>query len=877
MERGVACHPGGVGTAPTGTVAFLFTDLEGSTRLWEEHGEVMAAALELHDDVLRQAIERHDGYVFTTAGDMFAAAFESCAQAAAAASAAQNDLADADWSTPDALRVRAGLHVGEAHERNGDYFGPTLNRAARIMSVAHGGQTVASSAFTELLGSKSLRDLGQHRLKDLSSPEQIWQLDDGEHPPLRTLDAIRHNLPVERTRLVGRDAEIERLGELIESHRLVSVLGMGGTGKTRLATAAAADVADRFPGGVWFVDLVPVTDSAGVVAAIAAVTGMQIPGSDLLAGLADVLSDREVLFVLDNCEHITDSAAEVIDELLTRTSAPRFVATSREPMDLVDEAQLPLEPLGVADAFSPAVELFTETAARVGAAPSGASAAAVVEICAQLDGHPLSIELAAAQLKHLSVDQLAERLDQRFELLNRRGRGRRHESLIAILDDTWAMLDAAEQAMLLQVAAFPSAFALEDAEGVCGVLEVGLASSTLRGLIDRSLVVNDGEHGHRLLETIKLFARGRWVDDGPSERLDAWVLTYLSTQDPQARYVSDELANWLTERLDTWQAVERRLAAAGQWEDLGDLFRSSHILLTGVPSSPWAMETLTRVVGYLDEMPDELKDSRAALNLSAAQLGLPSRRPDIIAKGSDAAIELMEGVGSIDLAYAKVIQSWMAVFRDVEAAIKLLDEAFELAESLAASDVADVALGYKANHLGVVSRIDEAREVLAQIRQRPTHGSDTYGTRVFYHVSSVVNIVRDPPEAARASKKLLETAGPWAGVLASASLAAAGEMTAAVDTYEAAFSRADMIFSDDGFPDLLIPLAAAAYSEGDKERARMLLSAVRHAPNPTQNFLATTQYRELRNEVGLAEENPLESRSMQEIFEESWEWMQALA
>ena len=246
-----------MGQRPSGTIAFLFTDVEGSTRLWDEHDGDMDHALGAHDQIVRQAIASEEGYVFSTQGDAFAAAFGSAPAAARAAESIQQQLASHDWPESARISVRIGLHIGEAHERDGDYFGPTLNRTARIMSAAHGGQTVCSASFAALAGVDRMIDLGDHRLKDLAAPERIWQLGDEIHPPLRTLDAKRHNLPVERTPLLGRDDVVASLCDLLAENRLVSVLGIGGMGKTRVALAAAAEVIDRFPDGVWFVDLVP--------------------------------------------------------------------------------------------------------------------------------------------------------------------------------------------------------------------------------------------------------------------------------------------------------------------------------------------------------------------------------------------------------------------------------------------------------------------------------------------------------------------------------------------------------------------------------------------------------------------------------------------
>ncbi|MBT5866621.1 MAG: adenylate/guanylate cyclase domain-containing protein [Ilumatobacter sp.] len=424
---------------PSGTVTFLFTDVEGSTRLWEEHPDEMRLALERHDELLRSAIASFNGYVFSTAGDSFAAGFHSAGDAVGGALAAQAALASESWPAGVTLRVRMGLHVGEAHEREGDYFGPAVNTAARIMSAGHGGQILASAAVVSIFDPSESSDLGENRLKDLTAARQLWQLGVGEFPPLRTLNRVSNNLPVERTVLLGRDVEVAEIAEMLAQHRLVTLLGMGGTGKTRLASAVAADVAHDFADGAWFVDLVPTSGADQAAEAIATAMGLQLAGADLVAALANLVADRELLVVLDNCEHITDDVADVVDALLERTSRLRLLATSREPLQLPDERQVQVPPLDVTDGLaSPAVQLFLTAAERVGAEVPPEEIASVTQICAHLDGLPLAVELAAAQLRQLGVGELADRLDQRFELLarGRRQRGRQ-SSLQAVLEDTW--------------------------------------------------------------------------------------------------------------------------------------------------------------------------------------------------------------------------------------------------------------------------------------------------------------------------------------------------------------------------------------------------------------------------------------------------------
>jgi class 3 adenylate cyclase len=330
---------------PTGTVTFLFTDIEGSTRLWEEHPDEMQAALERHDEILREAIRAHGGYVFATGGDSFAAAFGRSGDALRAAAAAQEQLKADIWSGPLAVRVRMGIHTGEAKERAGDYFGPVVNRAARIMSAVHGGRVLVSSVTAGVTDPAAfLLELGSYRLKDLGSPEPLFQLGEGGFPPVRSLEMAPHNLPVRRGELVGRSGDLQRTVDALDTSRLVTLTGIGGTGKTSLALACAAELIGEFPDGVWFVDLVPVTTGDRVTVAIAEATGLQA-SSATVDELTSLLGSRELLLVLDNCEHLIDDVADVVEQILEMADGPRILATSREPLELFDESVVAVPPL----------------------------------------------------------------------------------------------------------------------------------------------------------------------------------------------------------------------------------------------------------------------------------------------------------------------------------------------------------------------------------------------------------------------------------------------------------------------------------------------------------------------------------------------------
>ncbi len=405
---------------PSGTVTFLFTDLEGSTRLWEEHPDAMHDALARHDELVREAIESHAGHVVKTTGDGFHAAFATARDALDAALYAQLALTAEPWASTGPLRARMGVHTGEAQHRAGDYYGTSLNRAARIASVANGGQTLLSRASAEIVQDALpdgclLSDLGEHRLRDLSRVERVFQITapglSTQFPPLRTVDAFPGNLPLQTTSFVGREDEIAALAEALKGWRLVTVTGVGGVGKTRLALQAAADVIPDFPDGAWLCELASARDPDAMLEVIAATLGVA-PRNDLGldAAIVESLRSRSLLLVMDNCEHLLDAAGRLVEAILRSCADVRVLATSREGLAVADEHVVPLRSLPVPgiDASSDvvatceAVRLFVQRAdsVRSGFTIDDANAHAVAEICRRLDGVPLAIELAAADRRN---------------------------------------------------------------------------------------------------------------------------------------------------------------------------------------------------------------------------------------------------------------------------------------------------------------------------------------------------------------------------------------------------------------------------------------------------------------------------------------------
>ena len=503
--------------APSGTVTFLFTDVEGSTRRWENEAEGMRAALAADDEVLRAAIEAHGGWLFKHTGDGVCAAFATPRCAVDAAVAAQRRLQ---------LPVRMGIATGEAELRGAGYFGAVLNRAARVMAAGHGGQILLAESTTMLLSGVELLDLGPRRLRDLPTPVGVFQVRAPglrtEFPPLRTLDPTPGNLRPQTTSFIGRESEVAEVQAAVRAHRLVTLTEVGGVGKTRLALEVAARLADEFPDGVWVFELAAVADPAAVPDVVATVLGItQQPGKTLADSVAAAQEGRVRLLVFDNCEHVRDAAADLIESILTQSATVTILATSREGLGVADEQLWPVPSLDVGTGIdSAAVGLFVDRARTV--APhfslgNADEAGAVVEIYVRLDGIPLAIELAASRMTSMTPIEVRDRLDQRFRLLvgSRRGLARHHTLRHAV---AWSYdhLDEAEKALLERCAVFAGGFDLHSACAVAGSDGVDdfAVLDRLDSLVRKSLLVADRSAGRTrfsMLDTIR---------EGPPE-LDA--------------------------------------------------------------------------------------------------------------------------------------------------------------------------------------------------------------------------------------------------------------------------------------------------------------------------------------------------------------------
>jgi predicted ATPase/class 3 adenylate cyclase len=541
-------------------VAFLFSDIEGSSLKWLNHRAAMQEALRAHDDILRSSISAHGGEVFKTGGDSFNAAFRRPSDALGAAIDAQQALAHRDWSAVDGLAVRMAVHVGTAEKREGDYFfGPALNRVARLLSLGHGGQVLITSSAAELVAAErenrhTLRHLGAHPLDDPLQAVGVHQVDvpglPHEFPPLRTTDDRPTNLPRQPTALIGRDAELERLRSLLSQNPLVTVTGAGGVGKTRMVLEMGTRLLDRFPDGAWLVELAAISDAAHVSGAVT--TALHIDTSSAktpLEAMVSRLRNQDLLLLLDNCEHVIDAVAAMVEALIAAAPNVRVLVSSQEPLGIAGEQIFRLPSLAVPKALhvgseealqSGAIQLFTERAKAADPrfALDDRNASTVAAICRRLDGIPLAIEMAAARASMLGVDRLAQKLDERFRVLTggRRTALPRQQTLRAALDWSYGLLSERERKVLRRLSIFAGGFTLDGAGRVAAddAIDEFEVIDLLSHLVARSLVVADTDENagtrYRLLETTRAYALEKLAEaseSGETERCHAMFMRDL--------------------------------------------------------------------------------------------------------------------------------------------------------------------------------------------------------------------------------------------------------------------------------------------------------------------------------------------------------------
>jgi predicted ATPase/class 3 adenylate cyclase len=559
-------------------VTFVFTDIEGSTRLWELQPERMGPALAAHDALARDAVAQHGGRLVKSTGDGIHAVFDHPLNALRAVLGLQQALADPTATAGVALSVRCGLNLGADERRDGDFFGRAVNRAARIMSAAHGGQTLLSQAVAERLiplpERVTLRDLGRVRLRDLSTPERVYQVLHpalrSDFPPLRSLEATPNNLAQQLNSFVGREREMGEVKALLAAHRLVMLLGLGGIGKSRLSVQLGAELIGDHPDGVWLIELAPLTDARLVPQALASVLGVkEEAGRPVMEALLKHVRDRQLLVILDNCEHVVHACADLAKQLLQAGPMVKILASSREVLRVAGETVYHLPTLSAPEpgqavslhalAQHDAVRLFVEraTAAQPAFALSERNVAAVADICHRLDGIPLALELAAARTRAMPVETLAARLSDRFRLLKTSDQTvlPRQRTLRALIDWSYDLLEANERAVFQRLSVFAGGWTLEAAEAVCagGEVEEVAVLDLLSQLVEKSLVVMDAQGArYRMLETVRQYAHERGAEAGA---LDDSCVRHLSFYLALAEEARPQLAGpqqgaWLG-RLDT--------------------------------------------------------------------------------------------------------------------------------------------------------------------------------------------------------------------------------------------------------------------------------------------------------------------------------------
>ena len=641
----------GAAPLPTGTITFLFTDIEGSTRGWEANGPRMGDAVARHYEILDAAIAAHGGVrpLEQGEGDSLVAVFAGAGDAVGAALDAQRDLAEEPWPDGMEIVVRMAVHTGEAQLRGALYVGTSLIRCARLRELAHGGQVLVSTTTADLLADglpdgAALLPLGVHRLRDLRQPQRVFQLAHpalrSHFPPLRSLDVLPNTLPAQLTSFVGRETELAELAGMVGEHRLVTLVGAGGCGKTRLAVQLAADVAERHPDGVWWVDLAPVSDPEDVGRTVMTALGLlDVRGKTLLERITGYLGIRHVLVVADNCEHVIGPVAHLLDGILRACPNVVTIATSREPLGIAGEVAWRVPPLTLPEPQetpsteqllgAEAVRLFIDRA--VDARPTfrldAGNAPTVAAICERLDGMPLAIELAAARVRSLSPERILDGLSRRFHLLTGGSRTApaRQQTLQASVEWSHGLLGEEEQALLRRLAAFSGGFSLDAAEEVAAgePLERWEILTLLSDLVDRSLVTFDGDR-YRLLQTIHDFASARLLDAGEEHAVRERHADHFVRMAEEA--AADIEATARPETLAAVEGDHENLRAALQWSM--DTHAGERALRLVVALTPyWSIrgryyEALGWCRGVLATVPDEPSTLRVRALWGIGHLGL---------------------------------------------------------------------------------------------------------------------------------------------------------------------------------------------------------------------------------------------------------------
>ena len=832
----------GLGAAELAAYTFLFTDVEGSTRRWQLDPDAMPGLLAAHDEALRTAIEAHRGSVFKHTGDGMCSVFTSAADAVLAAVDAQRKLE---------LPVRMAVHTGEAIPRDGDFFGVALSRCARLMEVGHGGQVLLSAGAATVAGRLDaeieLRDLGEHRLRDLSEPERVFQVLApglaGEFSGLRSLDAVRHNLPVLRSSFVGRELELIDVCERLAAGQCVTLTGIGGCGKTRLALEAAARLVDRFPQGVFLVDLALLSDADLLGQAVASALDLHLLDTGI-DGLVQYLAERRMLIVLDNCEHVLDVCAELVDGLLARCPGLRILATTREALGVEGEQVLRVPSL---NPETDAVRLFIDRAGAAGAGfhHDAASERTVAQICRRVDGIPLAIELAAARTAHLAPAQILERLSDRFKLLTGgRRRVQRQQTLAAAIDWSHDLLSEAEQTLFRRLAVFRGSFSLQAVEKICDPDAVDLLGS----LVAKSLVnvqYEDAAARYRLLETVRLYAEERLLAAGEAVELRCahrdWFLGWLEAI-PIGRLI-DLGASQLDGEADN-------LAAALDWSLEQDRLDLVVRLASRMVGYWWSYVRIAELASWWRVLGGHVAELPPDLHAAALLVGVDHAR----AMGD---FEQMERLSAQVLAIARP-DTWAAAYAWQTQALYWV-----YADPKRGKDCIEE--GRKAAVSAGVPELDHGTALMSAylLTGDPERDKEHGGPELLERAVATIEDVRPP-----AAHILLGIIAALGDTETASRLAAAVPARTTIQRYSQAFLAAVIAIREGrteaaaehlralaavvreyalplGEPSCLVGFAALAASAGDHERASRHLASVRSAaPFPFRSPAEALVYRQ---------------------------------
>lgn len=756
----------------------------------------MKGAVRRHGEILQAAIDAHDGNVFKTVGDAFCAAFHNVADAIAAALDAQRRLEAEDWSGVDGLKVRMAIHTGHTDERDGDYFGPAVNRVARLLAIGHGGQVLVSGASADLSQGElppraALRDLGEHRLKDLTHPEQVYQLVApglaSDFPPLRSLEALPNNLPLQITSFVGRDVDILTVSELLAKHRLVTLVGAGGVGKTRLALQVGADLLDRYEDGVWLVELAPLSDNDLIPSTVASIFHVsEAANKTMTEAIVHALKARRALIVFDNCEHVVEPAARLIDAVLRSCPNIRIIATTRQGLGIAGEAVHRVASLAVPESSGRltaeeamrhgAIALFVERAiaATESFRLSDENAAVVARLCNRLDGIALAIELAAPRLKALSLEQLEARLSERFRILTGGSRTAlpRQQTMRALVDWSYDLLTDDEKTLFRRVAVFAGGWSLDAASAICSdeKIEEWAVLDLLQSLVDKSMVVaklSGSEQRYRLLESTRQYAHELLEKSGELEPMQVRHATWFLEFAQQAESVRDSTPTkaWLNAvdpELDNLRAALDWALADKHDVELGAALAASmgeYFFLSGYEAEGrLRVEAALALSGDIKSKATLAGLWRGRYLLSSLAISSWTRLREVAEYGLQLNRELGDVAGT-RFALSGIAETYLRQGQHDEAQ-RYLDEALVLAEQLKSRNAIGAVKSAMARNYHFAGRTEEARALYADVLAiaRAT-GNDRLRSTVVSNLAEVEFSTGDAARAAEVARENLDAIG----------------------------------------------------------------------------------------------------------------------